>query len=143
MKKLVVLLTLGVFSSSFAQALEIPGNSTGSILSCQSIDSTFSPSFDLTVAQIDPTHSDSFALTIAETLADSFPGSATVLHEREAIGQVSFFESAFLKFWDGSLQVRRLANGTTVGRFIFGTSSEVELSCNWVGTIQPIIGVSN
>ena len=130
-------------TDSSSHVASVGASSDDTIVTCQSIDPTFSPYYGVKVRPFDPTFPGSYLLEIAETDADAFPGPVTIQHQRETHGSALNNGVGQLTFDDGKLVIKRLANGELKGDMTFGSESDIEMTCQLSAVIQPVAGVSN
>ena len=115
----------------------------GTLLTCASIDPTFSPYYEVKVRAFDVTFPDSYIINIAETETDGFPGPITVQHQKESHGSELIDGVGKLVFTDGALDIKQLENGELKGNMKLGELDNIELTCQLFADIQPVAGVSN
>lgn len=130
-------------TDSNSQVASVGASSDDTLVTCQSIDPTFSPYYEVKVRPFDPTFPGSYLLEIAETDADAFPGPVTILYQREAHGSELNDGVGELAFDDGKLTIKKLANGELKGDMTFGGEPNIEMTCQLSAIIQPVAGVSN
>ena len=115
----------------------------GPVLTCSSIDPTFSPNYGVKIRTFDVTYPGSYFVEISETDANGFPGPVTVQHRREAHGNELTQGVGKLVFKDGAIDIMQLDSGELKGSMTFGADDNIELSCQLFADIQPVAGVSN
>lgn len=120
----------------------VGASTDATILTCQSIDTTFSPFYEVKVRPFDPTFPDSYLVEIQETDV-MHHGSGAVSVNKEAHGTIDSTGTGTLAYDGGKLVIARLGNGVLKGTMDLDGSSNVELSCRMSAVIQPVAGVSN